>query len=81
MTEDVEDIAEKVAERVVNRLLLAMGVNASDPQELVNFQKDFAHLRGWRQSMEIVKTKGIAASVGFIVTGSLGYLLYLLTRH
>jgi hypothetical protein len=81
VTEDMEGIAEEVAERVVNRLLLAMGVNATDPEELINFQKDFAHLRGWRESMEMVKRRGLAAAVGFLVTGSLGYLLFLFTRH
>lgn len=81
MTEDMEGIAEEVAERVVNRLLLAMGVNAADPEELVKFQKDFAHLRGWRESIELVKRRGLAAAVGFIVTGALGYILFLFMRH
>jgi len=76
-----EDVAKEVAEQVVNRIFLVLGINALNPDELVKLQKDFAHLRGWRESMEIVKSRGLMAATGFLVTGILGYVLYLLSRH
>ena len=76
-----EDDAERVAERVVTRLLLVLGINASDPKELVEFQKDFAHLRGWRVSMDLARRRGFVTMVGFMVTAALGYFLFLFTKH
>ena len=78
-----EEIAEKVAEKVVNRLFLVLGVNAESADDLVKLQKDFAHMRNWRESMEIVKSRGLMTATGFLVTGILGYVLYLFSswRH
>jgi len=78
---EYEQIAEKVAEKVMGRLFLFMGINAEDPKELVEFQKDFARLRGWRRNYEIVRSRGIAAATGFVITGVLGYMLFLVTKH
>jgi len=78
--EDVEDISEKVAERVVSRLLLVLGINASDPKELIEFQKDFVHLRQWRTSWDLAKRRGLATTLAFMITAILGYIL-LLFKH
>jgi len=77
----IEQIAEKVAERVINRLFLVLGINATDPKELIEFQKDFQHLRGWRVSMDLARRRGFATIVGFMITGALGYFLFLFTKH
>ena len=79
--EEIAQIAEQVSEKVVNRLFLILGVNVSDPTQLIKLQKDLAHLRGWRESMEIVKGKTLAAAVGFLVTAMLGYAVFFFTRH
>lgn len=78
---EVEQVATQVAEKVVNRLFLILGVNASDEKELIKLQKDLAHLRGWRESMEIVRSRSLATAVGFLVTAVLGYVLFFVTKH
>lgn len=78
---EVEQVATQVAEKVVNRLFLILGVNASDEKELIKLQRDLAHLRGWRESMEIVRSRSLATAVGFLVTAVLGYVLFFVTKH
>lgn len=53
----------------VNETLIKLGVDIKNPVEL---QKDFAHLRAWRESSEELKQKGLLALVGIIVTGFAG---------
>lgn len=74
--DNVEEIAEEVAEKTVTKLFLAFGFNSQDPNEVIKFQKDLSHLRAWRESTEAVKRRGLMAAVSFIVTGVLGYFLY-----
>jgi hypothetical protein len=83
MTEEqqIEEIAEKVAERVNKTLFLVLGINTSDPDELIKLQKDLAHLRGWRESMEVVKRRSLGTAAGFLVTGIFGYILFFFTKH
>ena len=54
-----------------------MGVDAQDPHSLIEMQKDFAHIRIWRESTETIKNHGLIAAVTFIVTGAFGYLVFL----
>jgi hypothetical protein len=77
----IEEIAEKVAERVNATLFLVLGINTSDPEELIKLQKDLAHLRGWRESMEVVKRRSLGTAAGFLVTGIFGYILFFFTKH
>ncbi len=37
-------------------------------------QRDFSHVRAWRESTEAIKRKGFLAIVGVIVTGIAGAL-------
>lgn len=76
-SEEIKHLAEEAAKSAVRELLVAMGVDANDPKALIEMQKDFAHIRGWRVGTETVKRKGLAAAVTFIVTGVLGYLVFL----
>ena len=75
-TEQMHEIAEEVAERTVNKLFLALGVNTADPNEIPKFQKDLAHLRSWRESTEAIKRRGLLSAVTFIVTAALGWVAY-----
>ena len=78
---EIEKIAEQVAERVTHRLFITLGINVQDPEELIKIQRDFAHLRGWRENMEVIKKKSLGAAIAFIVTGLLGYALLFFNRH
>lgn len=77
----VKDIAEQVSKEVVKQLMLTLGLNTNDPDEILKVQRDFAHLRSWRESVETIKHKSLAAAVWFIVTSSLGLLVVYISRH
>jgi hypothetical protein len=60
---------EQVIEATVKKTLMELGLDTDNPIEL---QRDFAHLRTWRESIEEVKRKGFLAAVTVVVTGALG---------
>lgn len=60
-----EEITKLVAE-AVRQTLLQMGVDSSDP---IAMQRDFQHLRAWRESGEEIKKKGLMVLTGIFVTG------------
>jgi hypothetical protein len=72
-----QQVAERAAELAISGFFLKLGVDTSDPLAM---QKDFAHLRAWRESMDLVKTRGIISAVTVIVTGILG-ILYAAFTH
>ncbi len=76
-SEEIKHLAEEAAKTAVRQLLVAMGVDANDPKALLEMQKDFAHIRVWRESTEAIRNRGLAAAVTFCVTGVLGYLVFL----
>lgn len=75
MTNDeVRHIAEEAAKKAVRELLVTMGVNANDPDALLEMQRDFAHIRAWRLSVAAVRGTAIKTGVTVLVTGFLGAL-------
>ena len=66
------DEVRHIAREAVSETLLALGVKTDDPDAFIEMQKDFAHVRAWRQSVETVKTRGLTAAIGIIVAGVLG---------
>lgn len=78
---DVRDIAEEVARATVKEFFLALGVNADDPEAVIAVQKDFAHLRAWREASDTIKRKGLGTAVTIVVTGLLGLVWLALSRH
>jgi len=79
--DQIRAIAEQVSSEVVKQLLLALGINTNDPGEIVKLQKDFALLRSWRENVDTVKNKGLAAAVGFVVTAILGLIVAFIYKH
>lgn len=71
---EVHEIAKEAAREAVREFFLALGVNAEDPDAVIAVQKDFAHLRAWRESSDTIKQKGLGAAVTIIVTGVLGLI-------
>lgn len=67
-----EDMSSMVAE-AVRQTLLQMGIDTSDP---IAMQRDFQHLRQWRESGEDLKRKGTMALLGIFLSG-LGTLILL----
>lgn len=66
-----EDEIKKIVSVTVSETLLKIGVNADDPIEA---QKDFMHLRSWRQSTEAVKRQSMLAAIGVVTAGMLALI-------
>lgn len=87
----IEQIASEAARKAVKETLLTLGIDADDPlnaqKDMVilrevgklvldaEFRKDMEHLRAWRVTVLDVKSKGLMAAVGIIVTGVIGLLV------
>lgn len=67
-----EEELKKVITDTVKDTLTNIGCQTDDPIEM---QKDFAHLREWRNSTDAIKKKGVLAAVGFIIVSVLGLAL------
>lgn len=72
---EIDEIAEAAAEKAVKSTLLSLGINISDPKEVMEAQLDFQHLRAWRESTQAVKRKALVTSVGILITGAIGWLV------
>lgn len=66
-----EEEIKKIVAATVSETLLKMGVSTDDPIEA---QKDFMHLRSWRQSTEAVKRQSIIAAIGIATAGTLALI-------
>ena len=66
-----EKLKEIVAESV-RATLIQLGIEHANPIEM---QKDFQHLRSWRQAGEDLRTKGIAALLGIFIAGAISLIL------
>lgn len=62
------DIRKIVAD-TVKETLTKLGVDTENPLE---YQKDQAFVRSWRNSSEAVKRQGIITAIGIITTGLVG---------
>lgn len=72
MTEsEIDKLCQRVAEKTVNDTLLKLGMSIGDP---IEFQKDMAFLRSWRQSSDSVKRQGFITMTIVLTTGFLGLL-------
>lgn len=77
---EIESIADKAAEKAVMRVLLTLGIDASDPEAIQKTQRDFAHLRDWRLSIAAAKKKGFLTIVGVLVSGTIGLVWLAVTK-
>lgn len=80
-SDEIRHIADESAEAALRKLLVAMGVDANDPKALIEMQKDFAHIRGWRESVETVKRQGLKVAVATLVSGLLGAVWLMIGKH
>lgn len=85
-TQTVENAADRAAEKVamshaelnrvvaeaVKQTLTQLGVDTSDPLAM---QRDFQHLRQWRESGEDLKRKGTVALLGIFFSGLVSLIL------
>lgn len=81
MTDDeVREIARTAAREAVREMMIAMGVDTSNPAAIIEMQKDFQSLRDWRQSMQAVRPHGLMTAIGVLTVGTLG-LIYMHFMH
>jgi len=66
---EIDKLCQTVAEKTVNDTLLKLGMSIGDPLE---FQKDMAFLRSWRQSSESVKRQSFITMTIVFTSGVLG---------
>jgi hypothetical protein len=69
---EIERIASAAATAAVEKTLLAMGVDVSKPEAIQEMQRDFAHVRIWRQSVDTVRRQSLVAAVGILLSGIAG---------
>jgi hypothetical protein len=66
--EEVELIADRAAERAVEKVLGVYGIDTKNPVEA---QADMAHLRRWRKAVNKAATTGFLTTLSIIITGAL----------
>jgi hypothetical protein len=91
--EEIEEIATKAAraaihearedvthliQQTVAQTLTQIGIESKEPIEM---QKDFQHLRSWRQSGEAVKRQGMLTVWGIFLSGLIGLVVMGLSAY
>ena len=66
----------KIVAETVDQTLTRLGVDTTDPLEV---QRDFQHLRSWRESVATVKRQSLVTAIGILTAGVLG-LIWLAVR-
>ncbi|MEQ1950928.1 hypothetical protein [Mesorhizobium sp. CN2-181] len=61
----------RIVSETVDETLTKLGVDPNNPLE---FQKDMAHIRAWRNSVETVKTQSLTTAIGIITAGIVGLI-------
>lgn len=57
---------QKIVRSTVRETLISLG---ADPDNPIEMQRDFQHLRQWRGTVETAKRQGIITGVAILVTG------------
>lgn len=78
--QEMEEIAEQAAQKALQNLFLTVGVDITDPQEIIKFHADMRHIRRWREANETVQKHALITAVGVIVTGFLGWVSLVIWR-
>lgn len=71
MTDDQKNMVRQAAREAIREWLLLIGVDASDPSDLIELQKDFAHIRKQRLAAEQVSAAVKGAGITSVVMGGL----------
>jgi hypothetical protein len=70
--EQVQALVRETVRQTVNETFVRLGVEVDDPLEM---QKDFQHLRDWRETTDSVKKKTMLTAVGIVMTGGIAALV------
>lgn len=72
--EEIKHVASEAAKASVEEMFLRFGIEANSADDIKALQRDFAHLRGWREATETVKRQGLMTAVGVLTLGILGLI-------
>lgn len=78
---EVQHIASESAKAAVREVLITMGVDVTNPQALIELQRDFSHLRGWRNAVATLRVTSITAALGILVSGIAGGVWLAIKGH
>lgn len=67
---------KRIVSEAVTETLTRLGIDADDP---IEFQKDMAHVRSWRQAKETVVKQGLITAIGIVTAGILGLIWLAIT--
>jgi len=59
----------QLVEAAVEQTMLKLGVDVSNPEEIIQLQQDFQHLRKWRKTVNQIESKSVLTIVGIFATG------------
>ena len=63
------DRYKEIVDQSVKATLIQLGIEHANPIEM---QKDFQHLRSWRQAGDELRNKGMLALLGIFLSGVIG---------
>ena len=66
-----EEELKGIIKDTVRETLLTLGLDTADP---IKLQRDFQHLREWREGTESIKSNGILTALGLLIAGALSAL-------
>lgn len=67
-----EEHHRQLIKDTVKETLMSLGLDMEDPIQL---QRDFTHLREWRETTESLKSKGFTAMMAIVGLGILGMFI------
>jgi hypothetical protein len=71
---EMERIARSAASQAVRDTFLTIGIDVSDPEGILEAQRDWAHLRKWKKTVEKTETITIRAFLTTLIGGGLALL-------
>lgn len=58
-----------LVKQTVTETLLQLGVDVTEPEQVLEFQRDLQHLRKWRKTVETVESRSALAIVLTLISG------------
>lgn len=70
----IREVAEKAADAAVQRIFLALGVDVTDPEAVIEMQESFAYLKRSREMSDLVMKYGVTTVITTVVGSALALL-------
>lgn len=70
--DQLREMMEESSQKGVQDAFLLVGIDISTPAGVIQAQRDWDHLRGWRKASDHVKRQGVITAAGIIIAALLG---------